>query len=100
MVCWNGPELKSAPQGNPTNQSVRALDYRLKNYPADDAPRINVNTAAAIQLESGLNLKRSQAAALIAYRKEHGKFAMIEDVKKVPGLDAVKLEGRKDRIVF
>jgi competence protein ComEA len=76
------------------------LDYLVKNFPAEDVPRINVNTATAIQLESGLSLKRSQAAAVIAWRKEHGGFKSFDDLLKVPGLDAAKLEEKKDRIAY
>jgi competence protein ComEA len=76
------------------------LDYLSKNFAAEALPPVNVNTAAAIELESRLSLRRSQAAALIAYRKKHGKFESIDDVKKVPGLDVEKIEEKKDRIVF
>lgn len=76
------------------------LDYLVKHFPAEDVPRINVNTATAIQMESGLSLKRSQAAAVIAWRKEHGGFKSFEDLLKVPGLDAAKLEEKRDRITY
>jgi competence protein ComEA len=76
------------------------LDYLVKHFPAEDVPRINVNTATAIQMESGLSLKRSQAAAVIAWRKENGGFKSFEDLLKVPGLDAAKLEEKKDRIAY
>lgn len=76
------------------------LDYLVKHYPAEDVPRINVNTATAIELESRLSLKRSQASAVIAYRQKNGPFATIEDLKKVPSLDAEKIEAKKDRITF
>lgn len=76
------------------------LEYVVKNYPADDVPKINVNKAAAIELESGLSLKRSQAAAVIQYREKNGAFKSIEDLKKVPGIEAAKIEEKKDRLVF
>lgn len=76
------------------------LDYLTKHYPAGEVPPVNVNTAAAIEMESRLSLKRSQAAAIIAYRTKNGKFKTIEDLKKVPGIDAAKIEAKKDRIVF
>ena|SRR5436190_24211879 len=75
-------------------------DYLAKNYPADDVPKINVNTATAIQLESGLSLRRSQAAAVLAYRAKNGNFSSIDDLKKVPELAGLKLETKKDRIIF
>jgi len=76
------------------------LDYLTKHYPAEEVPPVNVNTAAAIEMESRLSLRRSQAAAIIAYRTKNGKFKSIEDLKKVPGVDAAKIEAKKDRIVF
>lgn len=76
------------------------LDYLTRNYPADDVPRLKVNSADAIEFESILSLKRSQANALIKYREQHGKFKSIEDLKKVPGLDPAKLEAKKDRLIF
>jgi competence protein ComEA len=76
------------------------LDYLSKHYPAGEVPPINVNEASAIELESRLSLRRSQAAAVIAYREKNGNFKSIEDLKKVPNLDAAKIEEKKDRIIF
>jgi competence protein ComEA len=76
------------------------VDYLTRAFPAEDVPRINVNTARAIDLESGLTLRRSQAAAIIEYRNKNGPFKSIEDLEKVPGIDAAKIEAKKDRLVF
>jgi competence protein ComEA len=76
------------------------LEYLTKNFPADEIPPVNVNKARAIQLESRLSLKRSEAAKILRYRKEHGDFKSIEDLKKVPGIDVAKIEAKKDRLVF
>jgi competence protein ComEA len=76
------------------------LDYLASHYPADDVPRINVNKARAIELESGLSLPRSQAAAIIEYRTKHGDFKSIADLKKVPGVDTAKIDAKKDRLTF
>jgi competence protein ComEA len=59
-----------------------------------------VNKAAAIELESRLSLRRSQAASIIAYRTKNGKFKSIEELKQVPGVDVEKIEAKRDRIVF
>ena len=77
-----------------------AVEYLVKNYPAEDIPRINVNKARAIELESGLSLPRSQAALIIEYRTRNGDFHSIDDLKKVPGVDTAKIETHKDRLVF
>jgi competence protein ComEA len=84
-----------------TEQELNAmLEYLFKNFPADEVPKINVNKAAAIDLESGLSLRRSQAAAIIQYREKHGAFKSIADLKKVPGVDVAKIEAKKDRLIF
>ena len=76
------------------------FEYLVRNYPAEQVPKVNVNTATAIELESGLTLRRSQAAQLIAYRTKNGSFKSLEDLKKVPGIDPAYLESKKDRIAF
>lgn len=84
-----------------TEQEFSAtLDYLALNYPATALPRLNVNTAAAIDFESRLSLKRSEAANIIRYRAEHGRFKSIEDLKKVPDIDVSKIEAKKDSLVF
>jgi|HubBroStandDraft_5_1064220.scaffolds.fasta_scaffold15133_4 competence protein ComEA len=77
-----------------------ALDYLSQNYPAEAIPRLNVNTARAIDFESRLTLRRSEAAAIIKYRTEHGNFKSIDDLKKVPGIDPAKIEAKKDILIF
>jgi competence protein ComEA len=77
-----------------------ALDYLSAHYPAQALPPLNVNTAKAIDFETRLSLRRSQAAAVIQYRNMHGSFNSIEDLKKVPGIDAEKIEAKKDVLVF
>jgi len=84
-----------------TDEEFRsALEYLAAHFPAQERPRINLNTATAIELESGLTLRRSQAAAIIAYRSQHGRFTSLEDVKKVPGLDPAIIEAKRDRVTF
>jgi competence protein ComEA len=84
-----------------TDQEIATVTAFLAlHYPAPEIPPLNVNTATAIELESRLTLRRSQAAAVIAYREKNGNFKSIEDLKKVPGIDPEKFELKKDRIVF
>jgi competence protein ComEA len=99
---WNASMTKMAAFGMKSTEQEYALvlDCLVKNFPAEDVPKVNVNKATAIELESGLSLKRSQAAALIAYRKQNGDFKSLEDLKKVPSIDVEKLEAKKDRIAF
>ena len=76
------------------------LNYLSKSFPAEEVPKVRINSARPIELEAGLTLRRSQAAALVAYRSKHGPFKSIEDLKNVPGLDYAYLDSKKDRITF
>jgi len=76
------------------------LDYLAENYPATGLPRLNVNTARAIDFEARLSLRRSQSALIIRYRDEHGNFRSLEDLKKVAGVDMAKIEAKKDILTF
>ena len=75
-------------------------DYLAAHYAADSLPPIKINSARAIELESGLGLKRSEAAAIIDYRTKNGPFKSIDDLKKVPGIDVAKIEPKRDRLSF
>jgi competence protein ComEA len=84
-----------------TDADLQAVvTYLAANFPADAIPPLHVNTARQIEFESALTLRRSQAAAIIKYREEHGPFKSIEDLEKVPGIDVAKIEANKDRLVF
>jgi len=76
------------------------LEYLIKNFPGEELPPLNVNQATAIELESRLSLRRSEAAAIIRYRTKNGSFKSIGDLKKVPGVEAAKIEAKKDHLVF
>ncbi len=82
------------------HELLRMVDYLAEHYPAETIPPLNINKARAIQLESRLSLKRSEAAVILRYRKEKGPFRTIDDLLAVPGIDVAKIEERKDRIVF
>jgi competence protein ComEA len=77
-----------------------AVEYLSTHYPASDVPPLNVNKARAIEFESALSLPRSQAALIIQYRTKNGDFRSVDDLKKVPGVDAAKIEAKKDHLVF
>jgi competence protein ComEA len=60
---------------------------------------VNVNTASAQEL-ADLDLTTDEAAAIVKYRTDNGNFKEFADLKKVPGLDASKLEPIQKRIKF
>jgi competence protein ComEA len=99
---WQVTVTKMASLGmEATDQELAAvIDYLAAHYPSEQLPKLHVNKAAAIEFESRLSLKRSEAAAIIAYRAKNGPFKSVEDLKKVPGIDIAKIEGKKDRLTF
>ena len=60
--------------------------------------RLNLNTASASQLQTLDGIGKKTAAAIVAYRKEHGKFKSIKDLKHVKGIGKKRLEKIKDKL--
>ena len=61
---------------------------------------LRINTATAKDLESTLDVPAAAAEAIIPYRRDHGPFKTIDDLKAVPGLESAKVDARKARLVF
>lgn len=99
---WNNTLTKMVGLGMKAADADLAIiaDYLAKHYPADALPPLNVNKAAAIELESRLGMRRSQAAAFIAHREKIGKFKTFAELKQAPGIDPEKLEAKKTQIIF
>ena len=74
---------------------TQILEYLDRNFSL-----ILVNKAGATELANTLDIPRATAEAIVKYRDERGRFSAVDDLKKVPGLEAAKVEARKDRFVF
>ena len=69
-----------------TDEEFAAIvEYLATNFLGEAQPKLNMNRATSIELESVLSLLRKEAAAVIAYRDKVGGFKSIDDLKKVPG---------------
>lgn len=65
------------------------------------ADRVNINTADAAAIDAGLlNIGRSKAEAIVAYRKAHGAFHTPEQLAQVKGIGLKTVEKNRDRISF
>lgn len=60
--------------------------------------KVNINTANQTELETLSGIGPSTALKIINYKKEHGKFKNIEDIKNVPGIGESKFENIKEYI--
>ena len=74
----------------------KIVEYLALNFPA----KVKVNKASAREFEAVLEISAENAAAIVRYRTQNGSFKTIGDLKKVPGLDAAKLEAKRELIEF
>jgi competence ComEA-like helix-hairpin-helix protein len=72
------------------------IDYLAKCF----GPRVNVNKAAAKEVETQFELTGTEAEAIVKYRQDKGDFKDVADLKNVPGLDFKKIESVRYRIIF
>jgi competence protein ComEA len=72
----------------------------IVDYLTNIVSKINVNQATAQQLQSGLGLSEKEATAILHYRDEKGDFKTVDDLKKVPGVDAAKIEAKRGLLAF
>jgi competence ComEA-like helix-hairpin-helix protein len=98
---WSGivNDMVSRGASGTADELETIVDYLAKNF-GPEAVKIHVNTAATEDLQSGLTLTAPEAAAIVQYRKEHGKIKDWDTLSKIPGVDAKKLESHKDLITF
>ena len=72
------------------------IAYLTRNY----GPKVNVNRAPVRELRDALDLSAEQGDAVVSYREKNGAFKTLDDLKKVPGLDAKEIDERKAQIQF
>ena len=81
-----------------SQERATIVEYLSANF--KPGGRIYVNNAKVNDLEAALELSAKDAEAVVRYREEKGRFKTVDDLKKVPGLDAAKIEAKKDRLEF
>jgi competence protein ComEA len=75
------------------------LDYLVKNFPQVTS-KINMNKATAAEIEKQLGFSTKQAEDIVAYRTKNGNFKSLEDLQKVPQMNAMEISARKNRMTF
>lgn len=74
------------------------INYLAKNFGKDS--KVLMNTAPVGELKIVLVIPTNDAIAIAAWREKNGPFKSFEDVLKVPGVDAVKLEAARSKMAF
>lgn len=73
----------------------------LAKEPANNADKININTASHEELQQVLiGVGDRNATEIIKYREENGEFKSFDDLDKVKYVGPKLLEKNKDKIVF
>ena len=94
-----GPELE------------QIVDYLTKNFgktapaasSAAAATKVNVNSATAKDIETGLGVTPKDSELIVAYRVKNGNFKDIDALLKVDGVEAAdtaKIQAAKNKIAF
>lgn len=76
-------------------EQKKIVAYLAAAFPAEMGPKLNINLASQVELEAAFSLRRKQAEAVVRYRERVGGFKSVEDLKKAPGMDAVKVDAKK-----
>ena len=73
------------------------ITYLAKNY---GPTMVNINKSTSADLVAKLRLSQAEADAVVQYRTKNGDFKTFDDVKKVSGVDAKKLDSAKERLEY
>ena len=100
--AWEDTMVKMMKLGaEGTDEEFEAvLSYLSTHFGPDTPGPININKATAVDLESALVLRRSQAKAILDYRAQNGNFKSIDDLRNVPGIDFKKIQAKSSRLEF
>jgi competence protein ComEA len=71
----------------------------IMNYLARYYGQINVNKGSAKELQEVLDISPDEAEVIVKYREANGGFKGVDEIEKVPGLEAKKMNDRKPRIL-
>ncbi|MCD8365749.1 MAG: helix-hairpin-helix domain-containing protein [Clostridiales bacterium] len=63
-----------------------------------DSSKVNINTATAAELTTLNGIGDAKAAAIVAYREEHGAFTSAEEIMQVDGIAEATYNKIKDDI--
>ncbi len=76
-----------------------ALCLLVTSLTAGAGERINLNAADAAALAAGIDgIGPAKAAAIVAYRAEHGPFKTVDDLLLVRGIGQATLDRNRDRL--
>lgn len=72
------------------------IDYLAANH----GTKVKINKATPEELVRALGISAKSARAIVDFRKQHGVYKALPDLKKVPNLDWKAIEQQKQRLDF
>jgi len=66
--------------------------------PSFAGDQVNINSATVSQLQAVSGIGEKTATSIVEYRKTHGKFQKLEDLKNVKGIGDKKLKKLKPQL--
>jgi competence protein ComEA len=72
--------------------------YLVKNFGKD--AKVQINTAPLEEIKVVLGFTVPEAKAVVDYRERNGAYKEWRDLLKAPGVDAAKVEAKKDVMAF
>jgi competence protein ComEA len=112
-ICRDCHDLDTVTSENRTNEGWKKMVAKMGDRGAEGSDedfeaviayltknfgRINVNTATKEEIASGLGFSVKESTAVVVYRTKNGVYKDWQDLKKVEGLDAAKVDAQKDHI--
>ncbi|MCS7060229.1 MAG: helix-hairpin-helix domain-containing protein [Anaerolineae bacterium] len=95
LTAYATPEPTARPRPTP-----RPTRTPRPPTPTPRVVRVNINTADAVALEALPRIGPATARRIIEYRQQHGPFASVEDIQKVPGVGPATFEAIKPYITI
>ncbi len=99
---WEGTITKMVRLGATGNDEdfTDIADYLTEKFPPSPVKKIFVNMATDKQIAQVLEITDDEAKAIVDYRDKQKGFKSLDEMKQVPGVDAKKIDAKKDRLVF
>jgi competence protein ComEA len=81
-------------------QLLIVILFALVSLTASAAGPVNINTATAAELAAAIKgVGDKKAAAIVAYRNEHGSFKSVDELKNVPGIGDKTVEANRSNLM-
>ena len=84
-VCEDGQKIYIPARGEEEEGIICDVSGAEKSKSADNG-KVNINSADSQQLQTLSGIGPSMASRIIEYREANGRFAAVEDLKKVSGI--------------